>query len=90
MKAQIVISGQIAGNHRLRSACSTIDSEEYKQMFNGYKLVFPNMETAKKALEDACKWLKEEEPDFYEEGGISLYNNILTYDASRAKLSKHE
>ena len=53
MKAQIIISGQIAGNHRLRSACSTIDSEEHKMMFNGYKLMFPTMGMARKALKAA-------------------------------------
>lgn len=90
MKAQILISGQISGNFKLRSACSTIDSEIHKEPFNnGFKIVFSTMREARKAMKAGYKWLKSEEPDFYKEGGISLYNNCLSYDASRAKLSKY-
>jgi len=88
MKAQILISGQISGNFKLRSACSTINSEEHSLPFNGFRIVFNTMSEARKAIKDGYKWLKSEEPDFYKDGGISLYNDCLSYDASRAKLNR--
>jgi len=88
MKAQIIISGQISGNYKLRSACMTNNCEDYRQNFNGFKLVFNTMKEARKAIKDGYRWLKSEEPDFYRDGGIGLYKDSLSYDASVAKLSK--
>lgn len=90
MKAQIRITGQISGNFRLKNACMTMDCELSKLMFNGFKLVFRTMKEARQAMKDGYKFLKQEEPDFYHEGGISLYNDQLMYDASMAKLSRYE
>jgi hypothetical protein len=88
MKAQILITGQISGNYKLLHACNTIDSETNKTMFNGFKIVFNTMREARKAIKNAYKELKKDEPDFYKAGGIGFYNDSLSYDASTAKLSK--
>lgn len=88
MKAQIIVSGQISGNYTLLHACSTFDSETSKTMFNGFKIVFNTMKEARQAMRNGYKALKAEEPDFYKDGGIGLYNDCLSYDASTARLSR--
>ena len=88
MKAAIFISGQISGNFRLKNACSTIDSELKKEIFNGFSLHFNTVKEARKAMKEGYKFLKSEEPEFYKEGGINFFNNTLSYDASTAKIIK--
>ena len=87
MKATVIISGQISGNFTLKHAVQTFDCEVEKY-FNGFMLHFNTMAEARKAMKQAYKELKEEEPDFYKDGGIQLYNDVLSYDASTASLHK--
>ena len=86
MTTSIEISGQISGNSTLANSISTFDSEMKRTMFNGYKITFKTKAAAKKALWEAFKYLRKEEPDFAK-GGIhySKYGS-LRYDASTAKI----
>ena len=87
MKTVIRISGQIYGNSTLKLSIQTIDSEETKGMFSGFYIFFKTKKEAVKAMRIAYKNLKFEEPEFED---IELYNNILTYDASRATLLPYD
>ena len=84
MKTTISITGQVSGNHTLKSALSTVDSVETSH-FQDYRIEYPTKKQAVKALSDAFQQLKAEELDYYKEGGISYMRGYsLSYDASRA------
>jgi len=88
MKTQISITGQPAGNLRLRLHVGK-EAEKIEQSFCNYTLFFRTKKEAKKALWTAYKNLKELEPDFYRDGGIRYFpGRVLRYDASSAKISK--
>jgi len=87
MKTQISITGQPAGNLRLRLHVG--GAEKIEQSFCNYVLFFRTKKEAKKALWTAYKNLKELEPDFYRDGWIRYFpGRMLIYDASSAKISK--
>ena len=86
MKTQISITGQPAGNLRLRLHVGE-EAEKIEQSFCNYTLFFRTKKEAKKAIYEAYKNLRELEPDFSKEGGISyIPGRILLYDASSAKI----
>lgn len=89
MKTSIIITGQISGNFKLKNACSDLEYEFCKLPFNGFELRFKTKKLASKALLTAYEWLKNEEPEFYKEDGITYKANYcLWYDASKAKIAK--
>jgi hypothetical protein len=88
MKTSIEISGQISGNSTLANAINTFDSEMKRTMFNGYKITFKTKKAAKKALWEAFKYLRNEEPEFARGGIFYSKHGSLRYDASYAKLSE--
>jgi acyl-ACP thioesterase len=84
MKTQIRITGQVAGNNRLHLHLQE-NAEKVERFFQDFILIFHTKKEAKKALWTAYKNLKELEPDFYRDGGISYFKGIqLIYDASSA------
>lgn len=86
MTTIITINGQISGNNRLLRAITTIDSKSESTGFNNYRVIFPTKAAAKKALSEAFKYLRSEEPEFAK-GGISYSKyGSLSYDASRAEI----
>ena len=86
MQTTITITGQISGNLRLLSAIQTFDSEVKKTIFYGYQITFRTKKQAKKALWDAYKWMRNEEPVF--KHGITYgKSGYLSYDASKAKIN---
>lgn len=87
MKTVIKISGQISGNFTLKHAVQTVSCIDARARFYGFYLFFETKKEAKEALKNAYKELKSEEPDF---DGIGLYNDLLSYDASRAEILDHE
>lgn len=88
MKTSIVISGQVSGNHTLRNAIVSDNSEEKKTMFYGYELVFPTKKAAKKALWKAYRYLCANEPEMRGSMAGIRYSKsgALYYDASQAEL----
>lgn len=86
MKTQIRITGQVAGNHRLNLHLQP-EAEKVERSFNDFLLTFTTKKGAKKALRQAFKNLKELEPDFYRDGGVSLIRGeLLVYDASTVRI----
>lgn len=85
MRTEIHITGQINGNHTLRNALSGA-SEIKEGMFNSQIVVFATKAAAKKALWDAFKYLRQEEPDMVGRIGGTRYSKFgaLYYDASQA------
>lgn len=84
MKAQITISGQINGNFTLKGAISGAE-EVKKGSFNSFILVFKTKKEAKKALWEAYKSIRKEDPT---DSGLRYSPGYaLSYDASRAVLS---
>lgn len=85
MKTEIIISGQISGNSKLRNAIITVDCEERKY-FNSIILTFKTKESAINALSDAYQCMCREMPE--EKGKTSgiryLRGYSLAYDASKA------
>ena len=90
MKTVIKISGQINGNFTLKHAVQTSECVDAKGRFNSFYLFFETKKQAKSALKNAYRELKNDEPDFYKDGGIGFYNNSLSYDASNAVILDHE
>lgn len=86
MKTEIIITGQPQGNYTLKSALNSVNCE-VKKHFQDYTIIFNTKKEAKEALKNAFIQLKNEEYDYYRDGGIDLYNDTLTYDASRAYIS---
>lgn len=88
MKTEIVISGQISGNHKLRNAIITADCEE-KKRFNDIILTFKTKESAINALSEGYQYMCREMPE--EKGKMSGIRYTrgcsLSYDASRAVIS---
>jgi hypothetical protein len=89
MKTEIVISGQIMGNSKLRSAIITAECEERRGMFNSYILTFKSKKEATKALSQGYQSMCREMPE--EKGASSgirySRGSSLSYDASRAVIS---
>ncbi|MBK5213381.1 MAG: hypothetical protein JJE55_06950 [Flavobacteriaceae bacterium] len=89
MTTSIIISGQISGNHTLHNAICTYESETKKLNFNNYEIIFPTKGKAVKALSEAFQTLKNDEVDYYKQGGISyVRGSFLSYDASNAKINE--
>jgi hypothetical protein len=88
MKTSIIISGQINGNFKLRSAIITADCEEKKGMFNSIILVFKSKQAATKALSQGYQAFCKEMPE--EKGNMSGFRysrgSALYWDASKAVL----
>lgn len=82
MKTIIQITGQLSGNMILKNAIREYDDQVTKLTFYGYNVTFRTKKEAKKALWEAYRHLKREEPDYR---GIrySKYG-ALSYDASQA------
>jgi len=85
MKTYIFINGQTNGNFKLKTA---INGGILKKLGNNFYIQFKTKKEAKKALKEAFKTLKNDEIDFYNDGGIYTYNDALCYDASTAKINK--
>lgn len=85
MKTYISITGQVNGNSKLKIA---ISGGIFKKLGNNFYIQFETKKEAEASLKEAFKSLKSEEMDFYNEGGIYLYNDALNYDASCARLHK--
>ena len=86
MKTKIRITGQVAGNFRLKTRLS-LTAEGCESWFNDFLLTFRTKKDAIKALSAAFRDLKELEPDFYRDGGIKYFRGSrLFYDASTARI----
>lgn len=89
MKTEIIISGQINGNHKLRNAIMTAECEERKGMFYSTILTFPTKQSATNALSEGYQYMCREMPE--EKGKMSGIRYTrgcsLSYDASRAVIS---
>jgi len=81
MKTSITISGQISGNRNLLNKIQTIDSEVKNLSFNGFEIIFNTKKEAVKALSEARQSIKDEEPEYYNEGVSYSRGWMLTYDA---------
>ena len=84
MQTTISISGGINGNSHLKSAICTSNSEEISTRFGGYKIIFQTKKEANKALWEAYKKLRSEEPKLTHLRYFAGYS--LSYDASRAEI----
>lgn len=89
MKTEIVISGQISGNFKLRSAIITAECQERKGMFYSIILAFPTKKAATKALSTGYQRMIREMPEEKNRIGGINYNRgySLSWDASRAKIA---
>lgn len=89
MKTEIIISGQIMGNSKLRNAIISTQCHERKQ-FNDIILEFPTKASAIDALSKGYQYLCREMPE--EKGRMTgiryLRGHALSYDASRAVISE--
>ena len=87
MKTEIRITGQIGGNSILLNSISTYESKYEKTRFYGYLIIFPTKAKAKKALWEAFKKLRADEPQSAIEGVISYSKyGSMRYDASIAEI----
>lgn len=86
MQTTILITGQLAGNSTLASAIYTYECEQSRTMFGGYNITFPTKAKAKKALWQAYKYLRSNEPEFAKSGISYKRHGYLKYDASIAKI----
>lgn len=86
MKTQIIISGGIAGNHEILSKLHSYSKRD--NHFSDYFLYYETDELAAEDLFNAYNTLCEQEPDMVDNlaGGIYMHDNMLTYDASTAKI----
>lgn len=85
MKAKIVISGQISGNFKLRSALDNGTSK--KTMFNGFSIEFETIGKAKQAIKEGLKYIKDNnngDPYLPRELYKEKDNSALYFDASKA------
>lgn len=90
MKTLIIISGQVAGNHRLHQHLHR-DAERVERSYQDFRVTFRTKAQAKHALWQAYKNLRELEPDFHREGGITyLPGRKLIYDASTAYIAPRD
>jgi len=87
MKTKISITGQISGNTTLVNA---IGGEVKKGMFNSFIITFPTKGLAVKAIRQAYKYLKNEEPEFKHGIKSNKERTFLSYDASQAKIVSNE
>jgi hypothetical protein len=86
MKTKIKIKGQPGGNYILQCHVQPT-AEKVEKSFNDVYIYFQTKKEARHALRTTYKNLKELEPEFYHEGGISLVRGeLLIYDASRAEI----
>lgn len=86
MKTTINVMGQISGNFKLASALQTWESEQRSTMFNGFSITYPTRKQAYKALWEAYKKLRADEPEFAKGGMSYSPKQSLTYDASQATI----
>jgi len=85
MKAIISISGQTSGNIRLLNALQTTSCTVGTGMYHGYKITYPTLKAARKALWDGYRHLIKQEPEF--KHGIKYSKrSAISYDASTATL----
>lgn len=90
MKTNIIITGQISGNHTLVNAISTYESEKHNIGFNNYRLSFPTKAAAKKALWEAFKYLRADKQDAYALMLSYSKHGSMRYDASRAEIRSND
>lgn len=83
MKTYISITGQTNGNSKLKSV---INGGDLKKLGNNYYIQYQTKKEAVKELKQAFKQLKENEQDYFKEGGINYSQLFLEYDASTAKI----
>ena len=86
MKAKIEITGGIGGNSAIFNKLGNY-TDWKKGSFGGFVVYYSTVTEARKSLKDAYKRLKEDEDEFYRQGGISFYQDSLTYDASKAEIN---
>lgn len=84
MRTTILITGGINGNSHLKTAIQTSSSELRRRANGGYELAFKTKKEAKKALWEAYKKLRSEEPKLTHLRYFAGYS--LSYDASRAEI----
>lgn len=88
MKTSIIISGQISGNFKLRSAIVTAECEEVRGMHNSIYLNFKSKKAAVKALSEGFQYFCRHMPE--EKGRMSGFRysrgSSLYWDASQAIL----
>lgn len=89
MITEIVITGQISGNFKLRNAIINAECVERSTPY-GIVLTFATKKAAVKALSNAYKYMALEMPEQKNSiGGIKyLRGHTLAYDASRAQISQ--
>lgn len=87
MKASIHISGQIGGNFKLLSKLN--NGTKRNGAFNSFYVYFESITEAKKYMRNAWRELKKEreQPSWHD--GLSRDATFLSYDASKAILSRH-
>lgn len=85
MLTKILIEGQISGNFTLARSLSSFSTITEKTSFNGFRIVFKTKKEARKALWEAFKYLRNNEPEFKRGISYSKYG-LLRYDASSAKI----
>lgn len=87
MKAQIRITGQPNGNFEIMKKLSNYQSK--KNQFSDIILEYETLFTAIDDLNKAYKKLVNEEPEMVNKlGGITIVNETLYYDASKAVIEK--
>ena len=88
MKTKIVITGQIAGNFKLKTAILSSGLEtKVENFFSDFHIFFACKRDAENALRTANKRFKSDDRDFYQEGGIKYFpKSRLFYDASSARI----
>lgn len=89
MQTTILVTGQPSGNITLSGAIQTYESEKIKGMFYGYKIIFPTKAKAKKAMWEAYKYLRRNEPEFAKTGISYSKHGYLKYDASQAIIQEN-
>lgn len=86
MKATITVKGGIGGNSEIFNKLDGY-SDWKKGNYGSYIVQYDTLTKARKSLKYAYKRLKEDEDEFYRQGGISFYQDSLTYDASKAEIN---
>lgn len=89
MKVNIHITGGIMGNSILESKLWHNRTDSIKMCFGGFLLKFDTKKDAYNCLKLAFNILKDEEYEYYKNGGITYYSKSrLTYDASIARIQE--
>ena len=93
MKVFVEITGQIDGNFKLKNKIQNHEGSNKTEstMFNGFRIYFDTKTQAKNALKQAYKSLVDDYPDMKDRiCGVSLFDEMLMYDASKATIIKDE